>query len=118
MKFPYLKSLGPAAGWYRVGPLARVQNCDSIPSPLADAERREFVDWGRGEPVHASLAYHWARMIEMLHAAEVIADLLDDPDLVGELMARAHAPGRGRRSHRGAARHVDPLTTASVPTTW
>jgi NAD-reducing hydrogenase large subunit len=87
MKFPYLKALGREAGWYRVGPLARVQNCDFIPSPLAEAERREFVDWGRGEPVHASLAYHWARMIELLHSVEVIAELLDDPDLVeGELM--------------------------------
>lgn len=88
MKFPYLKSLGPEAGWYRVGPLARVQNCDFIPSPLAEAERREFVAWGQGEPVHATLAYHWARMIELLHAAEVIATLLDDPDVMeGELMA-------------------------------
>jgi NAD-reducing hydrogenase large subunit len=88
MKFPYLKRLGAEAGWYRVGPLARVQNCDFIPSPLAEAERSEFIDWGQGEPVHASLAYHWARMIEMLHAAEVIATLLDDPDLLdGDLMA-------------------------------
>jgi NAD-reducing hydrogenase large subunit len=88
MKFPYLKSLGPEAGWYRVGPLARVQNCDFIPSPLAEAERREFVAWGQGEPVHATLAYHWARMIELLHAAEVIGTLLDDPDVMeGELMA-------------------------------
>jgi NAD-reducing hydrogenase large subunit len=88
MKFPYLRSLGPEAGWYRVGPLARVQNCDFIPSPLAEAERREFVAWGQGEPVHATLAYHWARMIELLHAAEVIATLLDDPDVMeGELMA-------------------------------
>jgi len=88
MKFPYLKSLGPEVGWYRVGPLARVQNCDFIPSPLAEAERREFVAWGQGEPVHATLAYHWARMIELLHAAEVIAALLDDPDVMeGELMA-------------------------------
>ena len=88
MKFPYLKSLGPEAGWYRVGPLARVQNCDFIPSPLAETERLEFVAWGQGEPVHATLAYHWARMIELLHAAEVIATLLDDPDLMeGDLMA-------------------------------
>ena len=88
MKFPYLKSLGPEVGWYRVGPLARVQNCDFIPSPLAEAERREFVAWGHGEPVHATLAYHWARMIELLHSAEVIAGLLDDPEVMeGELMS-------------------------------
>jgi NAD-reducing hydrogenase large subunit len=96
MKFPYLKALGPEAGWYRVGPLARVQNCDFIPSPLAEIERREFVDWGRGEPVHASLAYHWARMIELLHSVEVIATLLDDPELLeGELMARGMRRSEG-----------------------
>jgi NAD-reducing hydrogenase large subunit len=88
MKFPYLRARGPADGWYRVGPLARVQNCGFIPSPLAEARRREFVARGGGALVHAPLAYHWARMIEMLHAVEVIGQLLDDPDLLaGELMA-------------------------------
>jgi NAD-reducing hydrogenase large subunit len=88
MKFPYLQQLGADDGWYRVGPLARVQNCDFIPSPLAEAERREFIDHGKGSPVHATLAYHWARMIEMLHAAEVIRDLLDDGELLaGPLLA-------------------------------
>jgi NAD-reducing hydrogenase large subunit len=88
MKFPHLRSLGRDKGWYRVGPLARVQNCDFIPSPLAEIERKEFVDYGQGAPVHATLAYHWARMIEVLHTTEVIASLLADPDLVeGALMA-------------------------------
>jgi len=83
MKFPFLAALGPEAGWYKVGPLARVQNCDFIPTPLAEAERREFVDYGKGALIHAPLAYHWARMIEMLHAAETIKDLLHDDDLSG-----------------------------------
>ena len=96
MKFPFLKSLGREHGWYRVGPLARVQNCDFIPSPLAEAQRREFIDWGKGQPQHGSLAYHWARMIELLHCMEVIAELLDDPDiLAGDLMAS------GPRRHSG-----------------
>jgi NAD-reducing hydrogenase large subunit len=87
MKFPYLRSLGAQLGWYRVGPLARVQNCDFIPSARAEVERQAFVAWGRGEPVHATLAYHWARMIEMLHAVEVIAELLADPALLsGDLL--------------------------------
>ena len=87
MKFPYLRSLGAQLGWYRVGPLARVQNCDFIPSARAEIERQAFVAWGRGEPVHATLAYHWARMIEMLHAVEVIVDLLADPALLsGDLL--------------------------------
>ena len=57
MKFPFLKSLGPDLGWYRVGPLARLQNCDFIPSPLAEVERREFVAWGKGRAhsCHAGL---------------------------------------------------------------
>ena len=100
MKFPYLKALGPDTGWYRVGPLARVQNCDFIATPLAERERREFVDWGRGAPVHATLAYHWARMIEVLHTIEVIAQLLDDPDLrSGERMAGD--PAQAQRNANG-----------------
>jgi len=96
MKFPHLKSLGRDVGWYRVGPLARVQNCDFIPSPLAEVQRQEFVAWGKGEPVHATLAYHWARMIEVLHTVEVIKDLLDDPDILGgELMVDGIRRGEG-----------------------
>ncbi len=83
MKFPFLTALGPETGWYKVGPLARVQNCDFIPSPLAEAERRVFVDYGKGGLIHAPLAYHWARMIEMLHAAETIKDFLNDDDISG-----------------------------------
>jgi NAD-reducing hydrogenase large subunit len=94
MKFPFLASLGPEAGWYKVGPLARVQNCDFIPTPLAEAERREFVDYGQGALIHAPLAYHWARMIEMLHAAETIKDLLHDDDLSGSELTTSGARQR------------------------
>jgi NAD-reducing hydrogenase large subunit len=48
MKFPFFTALGKENGWYKVGPLARVQNCDQIPTPLAEAERREFVDYCGG----------------------------------------------------------------------
>ena len=96
MKFPFITALGEEAGWYKVGPLARVQNCDHIPTPLADAERKEFVAYGKGQPIHATLAYHWARMIEMLHAAETIKDLLNDDDISGtELMVT------GKRANEG-----------------
>lgn len=83
MKFPFITALGAEQGWYKVGPLARIQNCDHIPSPLANAERNDLVAYGQGEPLHATLAYHWARMIEMLFAAETIKDLLHDDDLMG-----------------------------------
>ena len=84
MKFPYFKSLGNADGWYKVGPLARVQNCDQISTPFAEHERKAFVDYAGGTPMHAPLAYHWTRMIEMLHAAEVIKELLHDDDLLSQ----------------------------------
>jgi len=96
MKFPHLKSLGRERGWYRVGPLARVQNCDFIPTPRAEAQRQVFVARGQGAPVHATLAYHWARMIEALHAAEVIEQLLADPDILsGDLMSTGQRVGEG-----------------------
>ena len=84
MKFPYLAALGPERGWYRVGPLARVQNCDSIPTPFADHERRTLLAYAGERPMHATLGYHWARMIEMLFAAETIKDLLHDDDIEGD----------------------------------
>src|SRR5271166_3133331 len=88
MKFPHFKALGAENGWYRVGPLARVQVCDFLPTPLAEGERRRFLAVGGGKPLHGALMYHWARMIEMLHAAEKARDLLDDPDIVrADLMA-------------------------------
>ena len=83
MKFPHIKSLGADKGWYKVGPLARVQVCDFIPSELAEIERKTMLALGRGGPVHGTLFFHWARMIEALHAIEVIRDLLDDPDITG-----------------------------------
>jgi NAD-reducing hydrogenase large subunit len=96
MKFPFLRSLGPEAGWYKVGPLARVQNCDRINTPLADAARREFVEFGGSRPVHSPLAYHWTRMIEMLFAAETIKELLHDDDLLGTDLVT-----QGERAERG-----------------
>lgn len=83
MKFPYLTALGNEAGWYRVGPLARVNNCDSMNTPLAEAARQRFKTFGSGGFVHDTLAYHWARMIETLHCAESIQRLLEDPDITG-----------------------------------
>jgi NAD-reducing hydrogenase large subunit len=83
MKFPFIISKGAEEGWYRVGPLARLNTCDRITTPQAEAERQLFREAADGGMQHASLAYHWARMIEMLHAAEEIERLLDDPDILG-----------------------------------
>jgi len=84
MKFPFIKSLGTETGWYRVGPLARINNCDFIDTPIAEKERKEFMKLGNGKPVNVTMAYHWARMIELLHSAEKIKELLHDKDLQGE----------------------------------
>ncbi|MBN2615866.1 MAG: Ni/Fe hydrogenase subunit alpha [Bacteroidales bacterium] len=84
MKFPYLKHLGKEKGWYRVGPLARLNTCDFIPTPLAQKEFEEYKSYTNGKPNNMSLHYHWARLIEVLHSAEVIRDLLNDPDLQNE----------------------------------
>ena len=84
MKFPFIKSLGVEQGWYRVGPLARVNNCDYIDTELAEKERQEFMALSDGKPVQYTLGFHWARLIELLHCAESIKVLLHDPDLQGE----------------------------------
>ncbi len=100
MKFPFLRTLGPEAGWYRVGPLARVTQCDFIPTPLADRERQDFLAFDAGNSAGSTLGYHWARMIEMLHAAEAIKELLHDADLQGDELVVA-AADRGERQERG-----------------
>ncbi|MCG8572246.1 MAG: Ni/Fe hydrogenase subunit alpha [Spirochaetes bacterium] len=81
MKFPYLKSIGKQDGWYRVGPLARLNTCDFIPSTLAQKEFEEYRKYTKGKPNNMSMHMHWARLIETLHSAEVIKELLLDKDL-------------------------------------
>jgi NAD-reducing hydrogenase large subunit len=71
-----------------------VNCCDGIPSPEAERERCEFLGGSAGRPVQSTLHYHWARLIDLLHAAEMIGRLLDQPALLaGERMA---APGPRR----------------------
>jgi NAD-reducing hydrogenase large subunit len=84
MKFPFMKQLGTEEGWYRVGPLARVNTADFIDTPEAEEARVEFKALTGGRPNNVTMAYHWARMIEVLHSAEKIRDLLNDSDLQGE----------------------------------
>ena len=96
MKFPFLRRLGPEQGWYRVGPLSRVTQCDFISTPLAEAERQAFLAFNDGAAAGATLGFHWARMIEMLHAAELIRELLHDPDLQGTDLVHL-----GQRQERG-----------------
>ena len=82
MKFPYLRHLGRQRGWNRVGPLARLNVCDSIPTPLANAELKEFKAYTNGQPNNHTMHSHWARLIEVLHCAEAMKELLEDPRIL------------------------------------
>lgn len=96
MKFPYLREYGKKDGWYRVGPLARLNTCDFIPTPLAQKAFEEYKAYTNGKPNNMSLHYHWARLIEVLHSAEVMRDLLKDPDLQNtDLVVK------GNKGHKG-----------------
>ncbi len=96
MKFPYIKELGKKSGWYTVGPLARMNTIDFIDTPLAQKEFEAFRAYNNGKPSHKPMHFHWARLIEILHAAEKIKSLLNDPDLMeGELVRKGNKQYEG-----------------------
>jgi F420-non-reducing hydrogenase large subunit len=87
LKFPYAKKAGGFSmdldnpkGIYRTNTLARINVCDKIDTPLAQAELEEFRE-KFGRPAHQTLLYHWARLIELLYNAENTVRLLDDPEI-------------------------------------
>jgi NAD-reducing hydrogenase large subunit len=80
LKLPHYKPLGYPLGMYRVGPLARLNICDQIGTPLADRELGAYRN-RLGRIVTSSFYYHYARLIEILAATEQIALLLDDSEL-------------------------------------
>jgi F420-non-reducing hydrogenase large subunit len=88
VKFCYLKPLGwhgfeegPQSSVYSVAPLARLNAADGMATPLAQQAYEEFFTTLGGKPVHHTLANHWARVIEMIYAAERIVELLKDPEI-------------------------------------
>lgn len=85
MKFPFLRHLGREKGWNRVGPLARLNVCDHISTPLANEELREFKAYTNGRPNNHTMHSHWARLIEVLYCAEAIKELLNDPAILDEV---------------------------------
>ncbi|MBE9480986.1 MAG: Ni/Fe hydrogenase subunit alpha [Bacteroidetes bacterium] len=124
MKFPYLIEYGKKDGWYRVGPLARLNTADFIPSPLAQKEFEEFKAYTNGKPNNMSMHMHWARLIETLHAAEMMKELLNDPDLqkddlvvkgtrVNEGVGMLEAP-RGTLFHHYRINENDQITMANL----
>lgn len=88
LKFPFLKHMGRENGWNRVGPLARINVCERIPTPLAEKERVEFMNYTQGKPNNMTMHTHLARLIEMLHCAELIRDILHDDDISGTELVR------------------------------
>lgn len=83
LKFPYYKPLGYPEGMHRVGPLARLNVIDRCGTPRADQEWTEFRALQRGA-VLSSFHYHYARLIEILHALERIDALLHDADILSQ----------------------------------
>ncbi|MCE1253146.1 MAG: Ni/Fe hydrogenase subunit alpha [Anaerolineae bacterium] len=82
LKFPYYKKMGYPNGVYRVGPLGRLNTIEKIDTPLAAEEFKAWKAINNGKPVENTLYYHYARLIETLFAAERVAILLDDPDIL------------------------------------
>jgi F420-non-reducing hydrogenase large subunit len=87
-KFPYLKKIGWKgqvagidSGVYRVGPLGRLNASEGMATPLAQAEYEVMYKTLGGKPVHSTLAFHWARLIELLYAAEHALELVKDPEI-------------------------------------
>jgi F420-non-reducing hydrogenase large subunit len=77
VKLPYLKKVGwkgladgPESGVYRVGPLGRLNASEGMATPLAQQEFERMYKTLGGKPVHATLAFHWARLIELMYATE------------------------------------------------
>ncbi len=122
---PYLLALGPDAGGYRVGPLARLNMVETMTGHRSDALLGQFrTELGR--PVHAVLAYHWARMIELVATVERMIAILEDDAIasdevrvrvdrgaVGAGIAAVEAP-RGTLIHHYEADAVGKVTKANL----
>jgi F420-non-reducing hydrogenase large subunit len=103
VKFPYLKKVGwkdfvggAGSGIFRVGPLGRLNVSDGMSTPLAQEEYELMYKTLGGKPVHSTLAYHWARLIELLYAAERAVELVKDPEITSKnVRNKPGKPGEG-----------------------
>ncbi len=91
LKFPYLKKVGwkgfvdgKESGVYFATPLSRLNAADGMATPLAQEEYEKFYATLGGKPVHQRLATHWARLIELLYAAERWVELATDPEITSD----------------------------------
>lgn len=123
-KFPFYKPLGFPDGTYRTGPLARLNIAKKMGTPEADKELAQFKKLGDGSPVHQTMYYHYARLIELLYSAERAKRLLADDEIVstdvrvkvdraaGEGVGVIEAP-RGVLIHHYIADEVGKLTSVN-----
>jgi len=103
MKFPYLAGLGwkglvdgPDSGIYRVGPLGRLNASDGMATPLAQKEYERMFGTLGGRPVNSTLAFHWARLIELLYATERAKELIVDEEITSDKIRNpVGEPGEG-----------------------
>ncbi len=91
LKFPYLKKIGwkgfvdgEDSGVYKATPLSRCNAADAMATPLANAEYKRMYETLGGKPVNHTLATHWARLIELLYAAERWVELATDPQITSK----------------------------------
>jgi len=89
IKFPYLKNVGwkgfvdgKDSGIFRVAPLARLNASDGMATPLAQVEYEQLYETLGGKPAHNTLAYHWARLVELLYASERLLELAKDKEIL------------------------------------
>jgi F420-non-reducing hydrogenase large subunit len=101
-KFPYAKkwgkldmSLDNPVGVYRTNCLARINVADKMKTPFAQAEFEEFRA-AFGRPAHLTLLYHYARLIELVQAAETAVELLNDPEITSPDIRVKVEPKAGR----------------------
>jgi F420-non-reducing hydrogenase large subunit len=91
LKFPYLKKVGwkglvdgADSGVYKATPLSRCNVADAMATPLANAEFERMYETLGGKPIHHTLATHWARLVELLYAAERWVELATDPEITSK----------------------------------
>jgi len=103
VKFPYLKTVGwkgfiggSDSGIYRVGPLGRLNVSEGMATPLAEEEYERLYETLGGKPVHSTLAFHWARLVELLYATERCLELSRDEEITSrDIRNKPGNPGEG-----------------------
>jgi len=121
IKFPYLKAVGwggfkdgKDSGIYRVGPLGRLNAAEGMATQMADKEYKRMYETLGGRPVNSTLAFHWARLVELLYATERAKELINDSEITSQKIRNpVGEPGEGMgvtEAARGTLIHHYKLT--------